>query len=275
MKKHFTLIALSLITASAVAQVQNPSFETWASGNPSSWTSSNVAGIFNNVQESSDAHAGSKAADLVVGSFAGNYVGGIVFQQNVPYTGAAENVTVWYKGELSDEASLSVTLTYSDASDNILYATSQSYTSSAAVYTAAVVVPEMVMAGTISKMGLTISLMLASNSTPPSGNPHVLVDDVQMGGIVSTNEIENAVSKVNVFPNPTSENCTLSITSVSNQKVSINVFDLQGRLVLSETKLVTIGTNKMDLNLSDLTAGMYAAVIEMDGEKITQQIVKQ
>lgn len=275
MKKHFTLIALSLITASAAAQVQNPSFETWASGSPSSWTTSNVAGIFNNVQESSDAHAGSKAADLVVGSFAGNYVGGIVFQQDVAYSGTAQNVTVWYKGVLSADAYLSIVLTYSDANDNVLYAGASTISTSASNYTAGVVQPEEVSSGTIAKMGLTISLSLSSNTMAPVGNPHVIVDDVQFGGIVSTDELENSISQLNVFPNPTSENCTLEIASATNQKISVNVFDLQGRLVLSETKFVVVGTNQMDLNLAQLNAGIYAAVIEMDGRKITQQIVKQ
>lgn len=275
MKKHFTLIVLSLITASAVAQVQNPSFETWTSGSPSSWTSTNVGGLLNNVQESNDAHAGSKAADLVVGSFNGSYLGGIVFQQDVPYTGSAQNMTVWYKGVLNQDAFLVLTVTYSDANDNVLYTGVGSYFNSAANYTAAVVVPQLVTAGTIAKMGLTISLSLSSNNSAPAGNPHVIVDDVQFGGTVGTNELNPIVSNVSVFPNPAEDNCTLSVNSNVNTNSTVAVYDLQGRLILSENKLITIGLNQFSFDLSSLTNGIYSIVLDSNGQRTTKLVVKQ
>lgn len=274
MKKHITLIAFSLITASAFAQVLNPSFETWSSGSPSSWTSSNVAGIFNNVQESSDAHAGSKAADLTVGSFSGNYVGGIVFQQDVAYSGAAQNVTVWYKGVLSADAFLSIVLTYSDENDNVLYAGASTISTSAANYTAGVVQPESVSSGTIAKMGLTISLSLSSNTMAPAGNPHVIVDDVQFGGVVSTQELDAVVTNLNVYPNPTSENCTISIDAKDSQLTAIQVYDMQGKLIHSENKMIVAGSNLMDLNMSNYEKGLYTIILDANGKRTSKQIVK-
>jgi hypothetical protein len=60
----------SVMAGSGVAQIPNPGFESWANGNPVSWTSNN--GVYTFLTQSSSAHGGASAAQggvVNVGAF--------------------------------------------------------------------------------------------------------------------------------------------------------------------------------------------------------------
>lgn len=69
-----------------------------------------------------------------------------------------------------------------------------------------------------------------------------------------------------VFPNPTNTGF-VNITSASNEKINVTVFDMLGKQVLSNT--ITNNT----LNVSTLHAGIYIVNINQNGQTATKKLV--
>ena len=76
-----------------------------------------------------------------------------------------------------------------------------------------------------------------------------------------TNGISNLVSEKNeltIFPNPSKNNSTINFSLNSDAPVSINLFDLEGRLVMPViNEIKKAGTYQESINVSDLKAGIY------------------
>lgn len=93
------------------------------------------------------------------------------------------------------------------------------------------------------------------------------VFDKNQVGIEEAKKIEGSV-----YPNPATENVTISVNGEGN--AAINVTDLAGRTVLSTTAALLNGTS--ELNVSELTSGAYLInVVLEDGRTIQFNIVKK
>lgn len=81
---------------------------------------------------------------------------------------------------------------------------------------------------------------------------------------------EETESMFNIYPNPVNDILNLNIQH--NDEVTFKLYDLFGRLVLSNK----FGENKtLQLDLSNLMAGTYLYDIETKSKKITGKIIKQ
>ena len=65
---------------------------------------------------------------------------------------------------------------------------------------------------------------------------------------------------------------SIEINTNENQNVTIEIFDLTGRLIQKQSEIVTIGNNKLDINLSSLSSGLYLIKCNNSIQKI--QITK-
>ncbi|KAA5825216.1 T9SS type A sorting domain-containing protein [Algibacter amylolyticus] len=72
-----------------------------------------------------------------------------------------------------------------------------------------------------------------------------------------------------VYPNPTSG--VVSIKNVQAVNAEVSVFDLNGRSLLNRN----VNTNLSEINISNLSAGMYLFKVKTDAGQFTQRIVKQ
>ena len=81
---------------------------------------------------------------------------------------------------------------------------------------------------------------------------------------------------MSVFPNPTSINLNVSFKLPKADKMSIVLYDLQGKVVL-EKKLGTKAMGKYQevLNISALPNGVYVCRISGGHNSITKQIIKK
>jgi hypothetical protein len=78
----------------------------------------------------------------------------------------------------------------------------------------------------------------------------------------------NAISKINNFPNPVSENTTFNFNLKQDAIIKINIFDLNGQLVASPYKnSLDAGNNSIAIDLSNLSSGTYIYYIEANGIK--------
>ncbi len=72
------------------------------------------------------------------------------------------------------------------------------------------------------------------------------------------NAYKSFAESVSLFPNPTKDEATIKIVNENDQKVTINVYDIQGRIVRSPIeKDVEKGESLISINTADLKNGIY------------------
>ncbi|MES2380817.1 MAG: BNR-repeat neuraminidase N-terminal domain-containing protein [Bacteroidota bacterium] len=91
---------------------------------------------------------------------------------------------------------------------------------------------------------------------------------------ISTEE-QQALFNVSGYPNPIKDEYYVSINAVNNANVTLQLFDLQGKVVLSQSLVLTKGTNvvKVD-NIDKMQLGVYLLHLTMNGETQIIKVVK-
>lgn len=78
---------------------------------------------------------------------------------------------------------------------------------------------------------------------------------ITIGGTSIQNVLND--NSVKVYPNPASDNVTVSVETGVAGKVSLEVFDIMGRSVLNMQDNVQVGQKEFKLDISALNAGIY------------------
>ena len=78
---------------------------------------------------------------------------------------------------------------------------------------------------------------------------------------------------VAVSPNPTKGLIRVSVNAVTAGNATINVYDLTGRILISNKINVVKGTNMLELNLEKLAKGLYQVQIAADNNSKTFKII--
>lgn len=91
--------------------------------------------------------------------------------------------------------------------------------------------------------------------------------------VSTTHVAENAVA---VYPNPFNNTCNVSITSSVDGAVAIEVFDLQGKTVLTQNATITNGTTVLNIaETSSLKAGVYMVRVIAQGNVSVIKLIKE
>jgi len=83
------------------------------------------------------------------------------------------------------------------------------------------------------------------------------------------NNAQASTLKVSIYPNPAISN--LHIAGLSSNKTTLTVIDIAGNIKLQTTENVS----SYNLNIASLQAGNYLLKIEINGEVVTRQFVKE
>jgi hypothetical protein len=78
-----------------------------------------------------------------------------------------------------------------------------------------------------------------------------------------------------IAPNPTKESSNILLESATNETVSVTLFDVSGRVVLSQNASITEGPNFLTLNMMQLNNGIYFMTIRNKDAVLNQRIIKQ
>ena len=105
---------------------------------------------------------------------------------------------------------------------------------------------------------------------------------ISCGMLLSTNlnptgivKVQNTDFMSSIYPNPVTDNATLSINSNKDQKVNISIFDINNHKVFeSEKFLTTQGINNFVLDLKPLSKGIYNCVIKTPQSFISHKVIK-
>lgn len=77
------------------------------------------------------------------------------------------------------------------------------------------------------------------------------------------------------YPNPFSSTTTLEFNLSETKNVSISITDVMGRIVKTiQTKYLQQGNNKIEINLSELTNGIYFCKINSTENNQTIKLIK-
>lgn len=107
------------------------------------------------------------------------------------------------------------------------------------------------------------------------GGNNFYIDDINIGGATTGIEDMSVVNGATIFPNPTEGNATLSLSLASAGKVSVNVIDITGKVVLSvfEGKL-NDGESQLPINGSSLlAAGVYVVNVKAGDSVVQRKLV--
>jgi len=253
MKKIFTILSIAAVSlVSAQNLVANPGFEAglapWAAGTTTSYTAPTIA--------ASGAHTGTNSAMYVATATTG-------FYQNVPVTGGKTYViSFWYKsaGDDTDSRLWSVyknqagaaVYTTADASTDA-FRTNNLYMPSAAAWTQ--YTAEMPAAA--DAVSLDVALRVYNGGTA-SFDDFVVMDKAQMA------VADFSKSKFSLVKN------TVVGESIAFAKTAdIQIINVAGQVV--KTAKVTEGST---LNVSSLAKGVYIVTGTVNGEKVSQKVIK-
>ncbi len=93
---------------------------------------------------------------------------------------------------------------------------------------------------------------------------------------VGVEEIENSaksIPELNVYPNPVSSYATIEFEATNTSDANVSIYDISGRRVLSQTRSVNFGTNKLDLDLTTLQNGTYIIQVVIGNSVYSQKII--
>jgi hypothetical protein len=86
----------------------------------------------------------------------------------------------------------------------------------------------------------------------------------------------NAISALNVYPNPLKETLTVSFTSTRmNGSMTVRLLDFSGKLIHSEELDGASSNFETHLSVADLYPGMYLLEIENAGNRVVRKLIKE
>ena len=88
-------------------------------------------------------------------------------------------------------------------------------------------------------------------------------------------KIEDVISNPTVYPNPVTNNGVLEFSTNSTEVTVVTVYDVSGRIVLSNQHLTNKGINKIQLETSELTNGMYFISLKNGNSKTNLKFIKE
>ncbi|MFI5171560.1 MAG: T9SS type A sorting domain-containing protein [Chitinophagales bacterium] len=81
---------------------------------------------------------------------------------------------------------------------------------------------------------------------------------------------------LNIFQNNTSENLSININTTLPGRYSLELIDLSGRLVYDNERFLNSGENNLNLNIENLTGGLYLLALKQNNIILTtEKFIKQ
>ncbi len=96
---------------------------------------------------------------------------------------------------------------------------------------------------------------------------------LESGGVLAISKLpEPELMQFMAFPNPATDNCTISFNLKNAKSVEINLFDMTGRNIYSNKTDALSGINQNEIRTSDLAAGMYIISVRIGGEMLSGKL---
>lgn len=93
--------------------------------------------------------------------------------------------------------------------------------------------------------------------------------------LVAINNAEIDENSFTVYPNPATGELNVLFNSSSSTRVTVNVYDITGKLVMSNQSSAAEGNNQVKLDLSGVERGTYFVNLQTDYKSLNKRLVKQ
>lgn len=103
----------------------------------------------------------------------------------------------------------------------------------------------------------------------------VNMEDAVANGYVGIEETVSVMNFTNLYPNPAHDNTNIDLGNVENENVTVEVYDLNGKLVSQRNYGVLNGNYIIPMELSTLEKGMYSVRISKGNVIETTKLVVQ
>ncbi|MDL2238589.1 DNRLRE domain-containing protein [Bacteroidales bacterium OttesenSCG-928-L14] len=116
------------------------------------------------------------------------------------------------------------------------------------------------------------------HNTNNNNNSEVILDEdetiIVPQGVIPPGDVVN-FDRVTVYPNPTTSEWTVKIISETDEIVTVQLVDVNGKTVLAYSKRLTSGHNNFSVNTTGLNTGHYIIKITGDTIKFSGKLVKE
>ncbi|MES2559502.1 MAG: T9SS type A sorting domain-containing protein [Bacteroidota bacterium] len=289
-----TLMMVACLCFHAHAQIPNNGFETWTNNDPDGWVTTNGLMLLGNPQsvfKSTDVHSGSFACEVNTvniatkppGVYVPDFTGSVFTGKQVfvtsyfgfPYTNKPGKLSFWYKynARNNDTASVLAYTTKWNATlqkrDTLSIAVSM-IKDSVGVYTKGEVM--FYVMDSLQSPDTAVVLFASSMVTATQAGAKLLLDDVEfMGGNVGLTEA--GAPSFNIFPNPVKDGSVQLQFEKPEVSVIINVFDMQGKNVLTQS--TNTATGKMVLSTLQFLPGLYILSVQTEQGTAVKRLIIQ
>ena len=293
MKRLFTLLSSALVTTAALAQIPNPSFETWtATGSAheaTGWGSLNGttgtfsvytcdSGMTTPVPDGSSfikltsktltiplpptsivvpGVAVTGVINVVVSPFSYNVKGGF------PNTTRPQSLKGKFQhmGFGADHGRIVTALTKwnSTTSSRDTVAISDTTLTGMEMSWADFTFPLTYKKGIFPDSAI---ILMSSSTTTPVANSYLWVDNLSFfGSVASVDPLNNATHSVAIYPNPASGQASIAFYSNNGADVRFTLSDISGKIIKSFSSHAVRGSNEVPLDLKGCAQGMYIVKI--------------
>jgi hypothetical protein len=261
------LFALTVpIPALLEAQIPNPGFETWSTGEPSGWTTTNYAPDYVPVTQTVTAHSGFSAMQGVVVDYF-SYLYSPLVSTGFSTSQRYATFSGWYTFDPVGGDSLYGWLAMFKSQSPIGYAVFSNKTTQGtyARFTAAVSYSQ---SGTPDSCAIWFGIAGSNNATLHAGSMFTL-DDLSLSGI-ATGVAEQAAqprafSLSQNFPNPFNPTTLIRYQIASAGPVRLTVYDILGREVATLVDgIQPQGEHETRFDGGGLSSGVYLYRLQTD-----------
>jgi hypothetical protein len=111
------------------------------------------------------------------------------------------------------------------------------------------------------------SYIVYDNHAP---TPNMVSGTIHINIATGIESIKHTTTKLSVFPNPSTDEVSVTFNT-NKEKTTIEVFDIEGRLVMTDETTREIGQNTVKINVSNFSQGIY--IVRAGSERI--RIIKE
>lgn len=101
---------------------------------------------------------------------------------------------------------------------------------------------------------------------------------VNIDGSYTYSEIRTVSNKVSfsvsLYPNPANDNLNVIINAAQNETIQMEVLNMDGKIIVSTSSSIVVGTTTKNINVSSLSSGTYFIKIETGKGQSTLKFVK-
>jgi len=292
MKKQILVLVIAASAISLNAQIPNFSFENWTSTGgyeiPNNW------GTMNNTTKTFSVFTATKATPGNPGNFymklTSKTVGPAVVN-GIAVSGVLDSTTMQPK---SGFAFNQRPANFTGRWQHMIYGTSQGsllvmltrwdtgLNTRVPVGTGSVTLSGMAMSWANFSIPINYTdgnnpdsciIVLKASGSNPTNNDYLWVDNLGFSGIVAGVEEKNIISSLNVYPNPSSENLTLKLNLTEHKEINIALLDITGKTILTEIKQLAQGESAVNLNIGNLSKGIYFVKLYGSGINENRKII--